>query len=97
MKCPWCPYTGREDNVKRHMRTCPNRPEDGESVEAQSCSYNESPQAIEEGFELASQLAGDEFSSINTSEIEQSLEESKEPRQGSSLGKRPASSSSQQL
>ena len=72
LSCPWCPYTGRNDNVKRHMKTgCPNKPEDGESVEAQSCSYNESSQAIEEGFELASQLAGDEFSSINTSEIEQ--------------------------
>ena len=80
------------------MKTgCPNKPEDGESVEAQSCSYNESSQAIEEDLELASQLAGDEFSSKNISETEHSLEESKEPRQGSSLGKRLASSSSQQL
>ena len=75
------------------MRTCRERPADGESVDAQSCSYNESSQAIEEGFELTSQLAGDEFSSI--SEIEQALEESKEPGQSYALGKRLASSSSQ--
>ena len=79
------------------MKTCRERPADGESVEAQSCSYNESSQAIEEGFELTSQLAGDELSSINTSEIEQALEESKEPGQSSVLGKRLASSSSKQL
>ena len=65
------------------MRTCRERPADGESVDAQSCSYNESSQVIEEGFELTSQLAGDEFSSI--SEIEQALEESKEPGQSSVL------------
>ena len=95
--CLWCPYTGRNDTVKRHMKTCPSRPADSESVDAQSCSYNESSLAIGESLELASQLAGDELNSINTSEIEQALEESKEPGQSSVLGKRLASSSSKQL
>ena len=97
LKCPWCPKTGRNDTVKRHMKTCPNRPADGESVDAQSFSYNESSQAIGEGLELASQLAGDEFGSINISEIEKALEETKGPSQCSVLGKRPRSCSSQQL
>ena len=98
LSCPWCPQKGRSDAIKRHMKTCPNRLEDGESVEAQPCSYNESSQAMGDDHELASQLAiGDEVGSINTSEIEQALEESKEPGQRSVLGKRPRSCSSQQL
>ena len=52
--CLWCPYTGRNDTVKRHMKTCPSRPADSESVDAQSCSYNESSLAIGEGLDLAS-------------------------------------------
>ena len=51
----------------------------------------------DETHEHASQFAGDDVSSINTSEIEQALEESKEPGQSSASGKRLASSSSQQL
>ena len=61
-------------------------------MEAQSCTYNESSQAF--GDDLESQLSGEELSSINTSEIENALEESKEPSKDSCLGKRLASSTS---
>ena len=69
------------------MKTCPNRPEDGESVEAQSCSYNESSQAIEEGNEA----------SLCFSMCDRSQEEEKELEQNPILGKRPNPSPAEQL
>ena len=87
LKCPWCPKTGRNDNVRRHMKTCPNRPEDGESVEAQSCNYNESSQAAGEGNEV----------SLCFSVRDWSQEEQKGPAQSPILGKRPNPSPAEQL
>ena len=67
------------------MKTCPERPEDGESVEAQSCSYNES-----------SQPAGED-NEASFSVCDQSQEEEIELWQSLILGKRPNPSPAEQL
>ena len=96
-RCPYCKGRKMSHRIGDHLKACMRRKGlQGEPKPPEPLHDDESRRE-DETHELASQLAGDEFNSINTSEIEKALEETKGPSQCSVLGKRPCSCSSQQL
>ena len=97
LRCTYCGGRKRGDKLKAHINSCMRKSRIQGKPKAPELLRDDESRREDESHECSSQFADYELSSINTSEIEQVLEESKEPSQDVVLGKRLASSSSQQL